>query len=41
MTDLENCINFEYRLNNFLVIKSIEYYCKKVGQNECFYFWAF
>ena len=28
-TDLESFINFEDRLNNFGVIKSIEYYWKK------------
>ena len=36
-TDLESFINFEDRLNNFWVIKSIEYCWKKVGQNECFF----
>ena len=34
MTDLDCVINFENRLNNILVIKSIEYCWKKVGQNE-------
>ena len=33
-TDLESFINFEDRLNNFEVKKSIEYCWKKVGQNE-------
>ena len=38
---MESFINFEYRLNNFWVIKSIEYCWKKVGQNECFFFLGF
>ena len=41
MTDLESFINFEDHLNNFWVIKSIEYCWKNGGQNECFFFWAF
>ena len=36
-TDLESFINFEDRLNNFRVIKAIEYCWKKVGLNE----WVF
>ena len=38
---MESFINFEDRLNNFWVIKSIEYCWKKVGQNECFFFGFF
>ena len=34
---MESFINFEDRLNNFWVIKSIEYCWKKVCQNECFF----
>ena len=36
-TDLKSFIIFEDLLNNFWVIKSIEYCWKKVGQNE----WVF
>ena len=36
-TDMEICIIFEDRLNNFWVIKSREYYWKKVCQNEWFF----
>ena len=39
---MESCINYKDRLNNFWFIKSIEYCWKKVGQNECFFFfWDF
>ena len=37
---MESFINFEDRLNNFWVIKSIEYCWKKVGQNECFFYFG-
>ena len=37
---MESFINVEGRLNNFWVIKSIEYCWKKVGQMSVF-FWAF
>ena len=39
-TNLESFINFEDLLNNFWVIKSIEYCWKKVGRNEWFFFSA-
>ena len=36
-TDLESFINFEDRLNNFCLIKSIEYYWKKVAKMSGFF----
>ena len=41
MTDLESFINFEDRLNNFWIIKSIEYCWKKVAKMSGFFCWGF
>ena len=38
---MESFINFEDRLNNFLLIKSIEYCWKKVAKMSGFFFLGF
>ena len=40
-TDLKSFVNFEDRLNNFWVIKSIEYCWKKVAKMSGFFLLGF